>query len=763
MNRILTCILCLISLSITAQSTEIVNFSHITGFYNSSFYLKVTPVEGELFYYNENNIKKNFKSFPDSLLIEETTNFSLYLKQKDTSYYLGSFSYFIGFKTKFKVVSISIDNNQLWDTYKGIYVKGPYAHWDTTSEHYRNVNWERKWEKENYIEIFNEDGERIVSQNSGLRIFGGMTKYYPEKSLRVIARSQYGKSRFDADIFNKGEKKYKQFILRHSGNDYRKTRFKDVFCTSIANESELDVQSFSPTHLFVNSEYWGVYNIREKINKYYIDNNHNSVITSVDILQGYRTVESGTQESYNKLLKFVEKNDLSDTENYLEVKKMMDTRNFINFWIHQIYFANHDARGNIRFWKSDSLDGKFRWIVYDTDLGFSPSNMKENTLRDFTNPRMTDWFNPRWATSLLRNLLENKDFKKDFVLQSSILLNSTLSSDYLLQRLDDFQSLYKDEMKIHFTERKKFQRNQGDIKKWENHINDLKIFASNRDIYSFIHLEQKFKLKKPCHLYISIENFEDGEVFINQNKIEQNEFHGTFYEDFKLPINISPNIGYSYNEGIDTLLSFKSGDTLNLKIGFYKNLSSSSNVIINEVDYVNDCFELYNQSEKKVNLDRWKIIDGNNNLFKIKEYSLEKNRFAVFHFNDILDKIDTVTYVKIDFRLSSKNELIFIYDDKERLVDSVKYKIDTIKTSYSRNIPIDSFEKIKIVWKNIKESSIGEHNSTFILLKEKVYKREREQKIKRRLILFSSIVGVLVSSLFFLIKRRRKKKSTLQL
>ena len=86
-----------------------------------------------------------------------------------------------------------------------------------------------------------------------------MTKYYPEKSLRLIARNKYGISRFDANLFNQGKKKYKQFILRHSGNDYRKLRFKDALSTSLASESGLDIQSSSPSHLFVNSEYWGIY------------------------------------------------------------------------------------------------------------------------------------------------------------------------------------------------------------------------------------------------------------------------------------------------------------------------------------------------------------------------------------------------------------------------------------------------------------------------------------------------------------------------
>ena len=71
----------------------------------------------------------------------------------------------------------------------------------------------------------------------------------------------------------------------------------------------------------------------------------------VDILQGFKTVDEGTVDEYSKLLQFVKNNDLLVTSNYTEVQKMIETRNFINFWIHQLFYANHDVRGNIRFWR----------------------------------------------------------------------------------------------------------------------------------------------------------------------------------------------------------------------------------------------------------------------------------------------------------------------------------------------------------------------------------------------------------------------------
>ena len=760
-NIFLTFLLFIISFTSSLSQSNVV-FSHEAGFYNEPFYLKLNVEKGELFYFDENNIYKDIKAFPDSLLIDKTNTISLLFSHADSVHKLGSFSYFIEFNTSFKVVSISIDNDFLFDTYKGIYVKGPRAYFDTVSNHYRNVNWERKWERENYIEIFNEKGDRIVSQSSGLRIFGGMTKYYHEKSLRVIARSQYGLSRFDADIFNKGKKKYKQFILRHSGNDYRKSRFKDAFTTSLSSESGLDVQASSPCHLFVNSEYWGVYNIREKINRYYIDNKYNCGIESIDILQGYKTVDAGTDEDYVSLLSYVKKNNISVEENYHKVQEMMDTRNFINFWIHQIYYSNHDVRGNIRFWKSDSLDGKFRWIVYDTDLGFGASRAKSNILKDFTNQRMTDWYNPNWATFLLRNLLENESFKKDFILQSSFLLSSTLSTKHIHQRIDEFKNLYNDEMKVHFSKRKKFQSYQGNYKKWEKSIENLKYFAEKRDEYSFLHLEDKFELDLPYFLDIKIENSENGKVLLNNNILTKHKFTGQFFSEYKLPFKMIPNLGYSANGYTDSVINADKGDTISITIKFTKNYSSEEQIIINEIDYVNDCFEIYNQGSSTINLSGWKLKDKNNNIFSIENCVLQKGRFAVFHYNNIEQKIDTVQYCTIDFRVSSSDEFLEIYDKEERLVDRVDYQLSETKISYRRNIPFNSFNDIEVSWKNDSTISMGYHNPFYTNMLEEIYQQELQEKKSLRVVMFSFGAATLIPLLFFLIKRRRKNKSTLQ-
>tara|TARA_B100000902_G_scaffold86450_1_gene90646 strand:+ start:1830 stop:4097 length:2268 start_codon:yes stop_codon:yes gene_type:complete len=731
---------------LSSQNLKQINLSHQPGFFSEPFYLKATSDHGDV------NCKIDGKDFifPDSLFIEKNKNISFYLKNDTSLIDLGSYSYFIDFKSDFKVISITIDEDHLYSYSRGIYVNGPGAYFDTVSKHYRNTNFSKKWERENFIEIFDEDGIRIINQYSGIRIFGGMTKYYPEKSLRIIARSSYGLSRFNADLFGHGKKKYKQFIIRHSGNDYRGSRFKDAFTTTLSSESGLDVQKSSPAHLFINSEYWGVYNIREKINKYYINNNYNTGISGINILQGYKTAEEGDNKEYVELLNYVKNNDLSLKEHYNFVKNKMDVRSFMNFWIHQIFYANHDARGNIRFWKSDSLDNKFRWIVYDTDLGFGPNRVSKDLLKDFTSKYMTDWYNPNWATLLLRNLLENNDFKKDFINQSSFILSSTLSPENILERIDEFEELYKNEMEIHFSQRKKFQSYQGNYKNWLISVEKLRVFARKRAYYSFNHLEKKFDLEKSCVIKINVNSSNKGSVFLNNNKINSNFFIGKFYCD--VPIHIVPKNGYSYSGFVDSVINLKD-DTVELTINFIQNLESNHKIVLNEVDYINDCLEIFNYGDTTIDLNGWKLVDNKNELI-INDFIVNGNNLGVFHFIENIEKNDTIEYKKINFKFSSQNEIIYLYDNMNKLVDSVRYKLDSLKKTYSRNIPFESLNGIVSEWNNSDTSSIGNHNPFYQRLSFKMNKKIQEQKFRKKIFIYSSSIISFLALIFFLIKRR---------
>ena len=172
-------------------------------------------------------------------------------------------------------------------------------------------------------------------------------------------------------------------------------------------------------------------NIREKINKYYIDNNHQTGVDDLNIIRGYNYVEKGNLNSYSSLVSFVKNNSFESDSVFNELSSIINIDQFINYWIYHIYFANIDSRGNARFWNSDSLGIKYRPILYDVDLGWFMCD--SNLLKDFTSSVKTKWYNPPWRTLLLRKSLENKKFRNRFINQISYLINTHLNSENIVQ------------------------------------------------------------------------------------------------------------------------------------------------------------------------------------------------------------------------------------------------------------------------------------------------------------------------------------------
>ena len=521
----------------------------------------------------------------------------------------------------------------------------------------------------------------------------------------------------------------------NSGNDYRKTRFRDVLSSTVASEVDIDVQANQPSHLFVNSEYWGVYNIREKINEYYIDNNYSCGVSGVDLLQAYNFVEEGSDSSYNYLLDFVKYNDLGNNKNYEHIQQLMNIENFANYWIHQIYFGNTDARGNIRFWRSDSLDGRFRWILYDTDLGWG--NYRSSLLYDFTSPTKTYWYNPTWTTFLIRNLLKNKTFKKYFINQSAYLLSTSLSTDFVINKIDNLQERYNDEMIYHFNNRKKFQIKQGNYKKWINEIKQLKFYALKRDDFLRSQIVDKFMLDDDYILQLNISNKENGKILLNNNIISIQNLSAKFYQGIDLPILIIPDLGYSYN-GYEGNFISNMNDSISINIEFIPNPQSISDVIFNEVDYINDRFEIYNRGDIDLDLNGWKVKDDNNNIFKIINKNLKSKEYLVIE--------------NLNFGISSNSEKLFLYDSINRFVDSVAYDIIDKKISYSRNIPFDSLGDIKVFWKNSDSISMGKHNFFY-----QDYLDTKADQKNRNIILIVLVVIVMTIIIYLFYKHKHIK------
>ncbi len=549
-----------------------IRISHKPGKYDQAIRLVIShPDNTDVYYTTNGEIPTSASSkFPNELLIDRVMAVCIKLSTVSDTFFAGT--YVVNFHSVLPVSCIIIPNRSLFDPAEGIYVGSMSADLVRTGNCWRDI------EKEAFFEFINTGNSYEIGQFCGLKIFGGFTRGNPEKALRVVARKKYGKKKFSAALFpTKSVSKFKSIILRISGSDYMGTRFQDMMLGSIAKDIGLDYMAYQPSVLFVNGEYWGIHNLREKVDKQYFINNHHADPKNIDLVQIDEDAEIGSTKDYAALKRFMYQANAEDPSFKDSVEKKMDVINFFNYHIFQIHLVNVDYRGNIRFWKNKAGDNKFRWLFYDGDLAFSSPNI--NFLEKRLSPVGTDWYNPEWSTILLRKIIQNKNYKNTFINQYCFLLSTWLHRDTMQNRVEYFKKWIEPEINRHL-QRRNFDQTYSS---WLSHVKLLKQNCKKSDSVSMIHLQRQFRLSNPYTLSVQSNiSSEFFEAHLGPNKIITYPYSGLYFPEIPVPISMfftDPEYhfdGWNQTNGSDSLMiTSASNSSVSLKARFSKNKLSS--------------------------------------------------------------------------------------------------------------------------------------------------------------------------------------------
>ena len=397
------------------------------------------------------------------------------------------------------VISLITDSLNLFDFNTGIYVPGKkheedgFNYWALGNYHNRGVDWER----DIHITYFNANKKIGFQTNAGIRMRGFSSASFPQKSFNIYFKSQYGLNAIEYPLFDTSNNQiYKRLILRNSGEDFFKTHFRDAMLQDLLASMNLEIQKFSPSILFINGEYWGIYNVREKYDKYYFKYNYGVSEDSVNILGVCGVeIEEGSQNDYFEIENFIKNNSLAISENYDLLRTKIDIDNFIDFYITQIYYAHYDwPCNNYKMWKTDHPDSKWRFLIYDLDSSFGHDSLKShyNTLSmQHATSLLKEWPYCPCSNLLFRSMLENDVFKQDFLIKFKYHLDHTFAVDVVLNKIEKYKALFEPEMQRHINR----WRHPSSIDLWYAEIDQLKTFAIYRpaiikaNIIDFFELE----------------------------------------------------------------------------------------------------------------------------------------------------------------------------------------------------------------------------------------------------------------------------------
>ena len=357
------------------------------------------------------------------------------------------------------VVSLVTDRKNFYDNKIGIYVEGTNGVSGKCSD--KPVNWNQDWERPVHIEYFDKNQILQLSQDAGVKITGTCSRTNSMKSLRIIARKQYGDNRLRYKFFDKKDiDKFKSIVLRNAGNDFNRTMIRDALITGIAGESmDVDVQALQPAAVFLNGEYLGMHNIREKVSDHFAEENYGAESDLVDLLEYKGSNEvliiDGDNKEYNALISFVEKNSLANQANYDKVASQIDIDNFIDYWIAQIYVGNWDwPNNNNKWWKARGKNTKWRWILFGTEYScnvYGSQDANENSVKrcldEYVNGDVLGF--SHGVNLLMRKLLENNAFKAKFLQRFSYHIDHTFRYARMKEFSDSLANLIKTEMVEH--------------------------------------------------------------------------------------------------------------------------------------------------------------------------------------------------------------------------------------------------------------------------------------------------------------------------
>ena len=463
------------------------------------------------------------------------------------------------------IISIQTNNRYLNDRTIGI-----FANNKSKTE---KVDWRRPIN----IEMFTgEDSESIFNQLGETRIQGGYSRGNDLKSMAIYANKRFDpvKKRFDYEFFHDqkpGIDRFKSFSLRDGGNDFGDLYFRDLIIQrTMGQNTDIDWQAGHTAVLYINGEYMGMLNIRERSNDDNIYSNYNG-LEDIDMIEisheevnnqdmYVEELKAGTETNYEAFKSFY--SNVADGDHSLaKWEEWMDVSEYLNIVIMNLFYGNIDFPGNnIVFWRPNDDDTKsglpkrWRFIAKDVDfgLGLYGRGNDYNTIDLLYNPNKRQYSNDNWAftepaTRLIKNMLQNQDILNLFIDKCCVFMGDFMNAEGTGAVIDDIKAEALEEFVAHRVKYNKSNHNENynrnDI---TNKFNNAKSWVEGRPNNFINHMKNQWNLGTAIPVTINKEVATGelpDEVYINGIKLTKGVFDGKLFLNRNITLEGKTNNG----------------------------------------------------------------------------------------------------------------------------------------------------------------------------------------------------------------------------
>jgi hypothetical protein len=624
-------------------------------------------------------------------------------------------SYLLAVDYALPVISITTDSLNLY---------GPDGIFD---------NYNTDWKKPCVIEYFDKDGIKQFESRASIKPDGGAggSRSNPQHSVTIEpANLLYGEGKsvkYPLIPEKSFIKEFDAFYLRNGSNYWNQYPQKDATFMRMMRETNANSQAYSPVIAYVNGEYFGVYELREKANEGYFATNYGNDRDSLDLLSvsyfygaGILRTVKGSDSSFYTMKDLITTYDPAASDYFSVCNKKLDLYNFTDYLVGENWFANYDwVYNNIKIARTQSTDNKWKFFLQDMELGLGGwSDFNSNIFDYFRNNNQP---NPYWE--IFNGLNQNTEFKNYFVNRYADLMNTTFQPDYYLPIVESMYQQLLPDLPKHF------ERWTGDptggMNNYLNIKNNLLYQFSNRNQVVRNQIVNEFALVKPVTVYLNVEPAEAGYIKISTIVPNQLPWTGVYFDGVPVEVTAVANPGYTFNHWkANTTLEAQQLDSANFTINIgnddsfiavFNGISEPLSLTLSEINYNPDpsvdggnWIELHNFGSTPLNLTNWSIKSKNFwDKYAFEDgVSIPSDGYLVICEDTNLFKN---TYPNVDnfvgatgFQWSNKFDSIQVYDAHKKLVINTIYTDEkpfpicadgwgrTLENQYLNSVKIDS-------------------------------------------------------------------------
>jgi gliding motility-associated-like protein len=417
-----------------------------------------------------------------------------------------------------------------------------------------------------FLEIFEENGTFIDKGEGEFNEHGNDSWAYPQRGLDFIMRDQFGyNGDIDHEIFPLTSRdEFQRIILKPGASDNYPfenggAHIRDAFVQTLSQQADLklDERTWRPCVLYLNGQYWGVYEIREKVDdsdftKHYANQDEYNV--------QYLKTWGGTWTEYgapnalpawNALRTYIANNNMGNVANFTYVDSQLNWKSLVDYFVLNSYVVNQDwLNWNTSWWRGmDPLGDKKKWryTLWDMDATFghytnytgipdASANADPCNAENLPNPG-----NQGHTDILEKLILENPIVEQYYITRYVDLVNTHFSCAYMINLLDSMVNEISPEMTAHCA------RWGGTFAGWNANVQELRDFINLRCTALADGLIDCYTLTGPFAVTFDVSPPLAGEIKVNSLWAPSYPWTTSYFGGIQTNVIAKPNPGFIFD------------------------------------------------------------------------------------------------------------------------------------------------------------------------------------------------------------------------